>query len=166
MNLKRSLIFLASGAMIASVGFELVKSARADENPISYPNTYPTVTVTLTPTVTPSTTPVPTASVTPTPTSQKYTISGTIKMKVFNRYLKRSNSTAVDPSGIKVVFTNRSNYQTFETTTDSNGNFSIELADGKYSAQAVRKNTFFAPAVRVVVVNHAKANADFNGFAY
>ncbi len=174
MNIKRSLIFLTSAAMISTAGFEVLTAAKADELPITYPVTYPTPTSTPRPTP-PITYPSPTTSPKPHKpakppkphqNTEVFNVTGEIKMQVFNRFIKKTQNKTVSAENIKIVITNIDNNQTYETTPDKDGKFTISLQDGKYTFQPIRTNTFFAPPIRLVVVNHDKDNANFNGFAY
>lgn len=57
--------------------------------------------------------------------------------------------------------------QTFNTTTDANGDYKIKLPDGFYEVEASDStHTFFVPPLRVVNIRNATKHANFQGLIF
>lgn len=199
MNLKKSFIVIGAAAMIASVGFETLKLASAQDGPLTYPDSYPetypvtypsptasptltpaqsptpteipaltptgTVTPTVSPSLTPTNSPTPTQAPITSPVTGSFTLSGKIKLSVWRRWIKTVSKKSVNTAGIKINIYSLTTHKTLDITTDNNGNFSTTLEKGKYLVYPVNKNTFFAPFVRLVVLNKNRS-INFNAFVY
>lgn len=122
-------------------------------------STSPVTSPTLTPTVT------PTPAVTSPVTFARYLVRGNVSLKILKRWFSPLKKF-VPGVNVKLTATNLKTYEKFETSTDQFGNYSLELAEGKYKIVPKYAHTIFTPLWRTVKVNQNKTNLDFKGYVY
>lgn len=113
----------------------------------------------------------PSVSITPTPSDTptlpvsyySYDLRGNISTKVLSRWIKAVNRI-IPLEDVKVFAKNVKTGEIFETRTDSLGNFSFQLTEGKYTVTPKMSNYIFVPFSKMVNLNMNRNRVNFKAF--
>lgn len=98
-----------------------------------------------------------------------FNLTGTITYKRLGFFFRNVTNRILPADNVKVTVTGFfDKSQRFQTTTDANGNYSINLPTGLYTIKTNGGRTnFFSPPLRVMrVKTNATSTANFQGFLF